>query len=85
VQGPTGAVRARPDYQPRSIDNLEETHPAELCELGLVGMEHEPARVVEIDLDDPALTLAEHHGVGVLERFGRARWVLTKELTVEMK
>src|SRR3712207_7554986 len=51
----------------RSLD-LEEAHPAELRELAYVGVEHELAREVVAELQDPALPLGEHLRVGELDR-----------------
>ncbi len=48
--------------------DLEETLPAELGELGLVGVEHELPGMGEAPLEDPALALAQHHRVGELGR-----------------
>ena len=47
--------------RPRSF---EKPHPSELCELTLMGVEHELAGIAEAGLDDRALTLAEHQRVG---------------------
>src|SRR5262245_48886392 len=83
VEAPTGASRAGAPARPSpSVDDLEEPHPAELGELGLVGVEHEPAGVGEVDLDDPALALAEHDGVRVLEVVAGARRVVAEEIAV---
>src|SRR3954471_7025524 len=54
-----------------SIVHLEEALPAELGELGLVGVEHEAARPRKAQLGDPALALALHDGVRVLRRLPR--------------
>src|SRR5262245_35064374 len=43
----------------------EQSHPSELRELGLVGVEHEVAGISERRLEDRALALAEHQRVGV--------------------
>src|SRR4029079_3380302 len=53
------------------ISHLEEPLPAELGELGLVGVEHEAPRPRKAQLGDPALTLALHDGVRVLGRLPR--------------
>src|SRR3990170_7000711 len=45
-------------------DDLEEAHPAEIGELGLVGVEHEHAAVREAHLEDPALALDHADRVG---------------------
>src|SRR5215207_6799451 len=47
---------------------FEKAHPAKLGELALVGVEHELARIPEPRLDDRALALAQHQGVGGLGR-----------------
>src|SRR5215207_11498410 len=47
-----------------SSDNLEEAHPAEIGELGLVGVEHEHAAVREAHLEDAALALDHANRVG---------------------
>ena len=65
-------VASRGRSQTASItSDLEEAHPAELGELGLVRVEHELARVREAQLEDPALALALHHRVGELGRLER--------------
>src|SRR5829696_693998 len=48
--------------------HVEEPLPAQLGELGLVGVEHVAAGMREAPLEDPALALAQHHGVGQLRR-----------------
>jgi hypothetical protein len=50
-----------------------------------VRVEHEAAGVGEVDLDDPALALAQHHGVGVLEPVARAGGVVAEEVAVEVE
>src|SRR5512134_286345 len=67
------------------VGDLEEAHPAELRELGLVRVEHEVAGVGEVDLDDPALALAEHDRVRVLELVARAGRVIAEEVPVEVE
>src|SRR5688572_19510875 len=49
-----------------ALDRLEHAHPAELGELALVGVEHETTGVAESGLEDRALALAQHEGVGDL-------------------
>src|SRR4051794_5873291 len=39
------------------VHDVEEPHPTELGELRLVGVEHEAAGAVPVDLDDPPLAL----------------------------
>src|ERR687894_711527 len=82
-----GRARAAPLPPPAppaspSIDHVEEAHPAEVRELGLVRVEHEPAGVVELDLEHAALALAEHHGVGVLPVVARAGGLVAEEVAV---
>src|SRR5688500_14410213 len=50
------------------FDRPEQAHPPQLGELALVRVEHELARVAERRLEDRALPLAEHQGVGFLRR-----------------
>src|SRR5919109_1000396 len=69
----------------RSILHLEEPHPAELGELGLVRVEHEDPGIREVDLDDPALSLRLDDGVGVLELVARPGRVVTEEVAVEVE
>src|SRR5262245_55720617 len=76
---------AATDPDSTSLAHLEEAHPAELGELALVRVEHEQAGVVELELDDPALALAEHGRVRVLEVVGGAGRVVTEELAVEVE
>jgi hypothetical protein len=52
---------------------------------GLVRVEHELAGVRELDLDDPALALAEHHGVRVFEPVTRAGRVVAEEVAVQVE
>ena len=78
-RAPTGA------YVGVHQSTIEEPHPAQLGELGHVGVEHEVPRVLEVDLDDPALALAQHDGVGVLEPVGRPGGVVAEELAVQVK
>src|SRR3990167_7796528 len=89
VSASTGRSAQMRHHGPRvrsaSVDDIEESHPAELRELGLVCMEHELSRVVELDLENATLALAEHHRVGVLELLGRARAVEAEELTVQVE
>src|SRR6185312_320893 len=54
------AASSRPgadDLSRSAILHLEEAHPAELRELGLVGVEHVLAGIGEPELEDPALAL----------------------------
>src|SRR5687767_984879 len=46
--------------------DIEEPHPSELGEFALVRVEHELPRMPELELQDVALALAEHDGVGEL-------------------
>src|SRR5919109_774119 len=69
----------------RSVLHLEEPHPAELRELGLVRVEHEDPGVREVDLDDPALSLRLDDGVGVLELVARPGRVVAEEVAVEVE
>src|SRR5688500_989973 len=77
--------RAASEPDSTSVGDLEEAHPTELRELALVRVEHEDAGVVELDLHDPALALAEHHRVRVLEVVGRAGRVVAEELAVQVQ
>src|SRR5918997_5734586 len=71
---------------PPLVGHLEEAHPPELGELRLVGVEHVLARVREAHLEDPALTLTEHHGVGELAALlARPRRDVVKEVAVQVK
>ncbi len=67
------------------VDDLEEAHPAELGELRLVRVEHEHPGVREVDLDDPALSLAEHDRVRVLEVIAGAGRVIAEEIAVQVE
>ena len=86
-----GAARLRGDRgratpAPSISLHLEEALPAELGELGLVGVEHELPGVREAPLEDPALALAEHHGVGELGRLPRrARREVVEEVAVQVE
>src|SRR5215475_14160669 len=76
---------AATDPDSTSVAHLEEAHPAELGELALMRVEHEQPRVVELELEDPALALAEHDRVRVLEVVGRAGRVVAEELPVQVE
>ena len=78
-------MRARPLREPPSVGDLEEAHPAELRELGLVRVEHVLARVGKANLEDPALALALHDRVGELGRLERrAGRVVVEEVAVDV-
>src|SRR5919109_3359129 len=66
-------------------NDLEEAHPAELGELGLVGVEHEHAGVREVDLDDAPLSLSERDGVRELEPVAGAGRVVAEEIAVQVE
>src|SRR6478735_798102 len=68
-----------------SIRHVEEAHPAEFRELGLVRVEHERPGVRELDLEHAALALALHHRVGVLPVLARAGRLIAEELAVQME
>ena len=71
TEGPGGQMRARRWALGGSarlqLAHLEEAEPAQLCELGLVGMEHVAATMGEAQLEDSALPLCLHDRVGVLD------------------
>jgi hypothetical protein len=50
-----------------------------------MSVEHELARVVEVDLDDSPLALAEHHRIGVLERLTGSGRVVAEEVAVQVE
>src|SRR4051812_16878961 len=78
------ATEARDTGNP--IVHLEEALPAELRELGLVGVEHEAAGPRKAELGDSALALALHDGVRVLRRLERrARREVAEEVPVDVE
>src|SRR4029453_12376582 len=83
---PTGArkgrLAARPS--PPSLDHVEEAHPAEVGELRLMRVEHEPAGVGEVDLQHPALPLALDDRVGVLPVIAGPGRLVPEELSVQV-
>ena len=82
-QAPPELARGRADLH--YVLHLEVAHPAELGELRLVGVEHERARVGEADLEDTALALALHDGVGVLPVVAGARRLVAEEVGVQVE
>src|SRR4029079_8513213 len=87
---PTGARKGRlaavpaAGPSPPSVDHVEEAHPAEVGELRLVRVEHEPAGVREVDLQHAPLSLALDDGVGVLPVVARPGRLVTEELAVQV-
>src|SRR5687767_6496028 len=66
-----GARSARVSCVTSHPGRLEETHPAQLRELALMGVEHELPRIAEGGLEDGALALTEHERVGLFARVQR--------------
>ena len=80
------ARRRERDGRRCSLADLEVAHPAELGELGLVGVEHEQAGVREAHLADSALALHLGDGVGELGGLkARAGREVVEEVAVQVE